>query len=105
MRNTPAGASADDEQSLCEENKRHPRHQADAQVLLAEAFLRDSKVASTTDERYQVVLHVDSAVLSGDTAMQKHWVELRDSYANEDARLEPAVFQLANDNWLEHGVR
>ncbi len=67
LENTPAGASADDEQSLREENKRHPRRRADALVLLAEAFLRDSKVASTTDDRYQVVVHVDSAVLAGDT--------------------------------------
>ena len=34
---------------------------------MAEAFLRDSKVASTTDDRYQVVVHVNSAVLAGDT--------------------------------------
>jgi hypothetical protein len=31
---------------------------------MAEAFLRDTKVASYTDDRYQVVVHVDSKVLA-----------------------------------------
>jgi hypothetical protein len=31
---------------------------------MAEAFLKDTKVASHTDDRYQVVVHVDSEVLS-----------------------------------------
>ena len=31
---------------------------------MAEALLRDSKVASTTDDRYQVVVNVDSSVLA-----------------------------------------
>ena len=37
---------------------------ADALVLMAEALLRDTKVACNTDDRYQVVVHVDSNVLS-----------------------------------------
>ena len=66
LENTPAGASVDDEALLRVENKRPPRRRADALVLLAEAFLKDTKVASTTDDRYQVVVHVDSAVLAKD---------------------------------------
>jgi hypothetical protein len=31
---------------------------------MAEAFLRDTKVASCTADRYQVVVHVDSKVLA-----------------------------------------
>ncbi len=41
-----------------------PRRKADALVLMAEAFLKDTKVSSHTDDRYQVVVHVDSDVLS-----------------------------------------
>ncbi len=44
--------------------RRPTRRRTDAMMLMAEAFLRDSKVASTTDDRYQVVVHVDSAVLA-----------------------------------------
>ena len=40
------------------------RRRADSLVLMAEALLRDTKVASCTDDRYQVVVHVDSNVLS-----------------------------------------
>ncbi len=45
-------------------NHQYPRRRADALVLMAEAFLKDTKVASSTDDRYQVVVHVDSDVLS-----------------------------------------
>ena len=40
------------------------RRRADSLVLMAEALLRDTKVASCTDDRYQVVVHVDSNVLA-----------------------------------------
>lgn len=33
---------------------------SDALVLIAEAYLRDTKVAASTDDRYQVIVHVDS---------------------------------------------
>jgi len=45
-------------------NRQYPRQRADALVLLAQAFLKDTTVASSTDDRYQVVVHVDSEVLS-----------------------------------------
>ncbi len=45
-------------------NKQQTRRRADALVLMAEALLKDSKVASCTDDRYQVVVHVDSNVLA-----------------------------------------
>ena len=56
--NTSAGAS------FTRENKQYPKRRADALMLMAEAFLRDTKVASHTDDRYQVVVHVDSDLLS-----------------------------------------
>lgn len=46
------------------ENQHATRRRADALVLMSEALLRDSKVASTTDDRYQVVVNVDSNVLA-----------------------------------------
>ena len=46
------------------ENQRTTRRRADALVSMAEALLRDTKVASTTDDRYQVVVNVDSKVLA-----------------------------------------
>lgn len=46
------------------DNRQYPRRRADALVLMAEAFLKDTKVASSTDDRYQIVVHVDSDVLS-----------------------------------------
>lgn len=45
-------------------NQHAIRRRSDALVLMAEAFLRDTKVASCTDDRYQVVVHVDSKVLA-----------------------------------------
>ena len=36
-------------------------------MLMAEAFLKDTKVAANTDDRYQVIVHVDSEVLSQKT--------------------------------------
>ena len=44
--------------------QRQASRRADAFVLMAEALLRDTKVACNTDDRYQVVVHVDSNVLS-----------------------------------------
>jgi len=44
--------------------RQNPRRRADALVLMAEAFLKDTKVTSSTADRYQVVVHVDSDVLS-----------------------------------------
>lgn len=38
-------------------------------------------------------------------AMRENWAKLREDYAIEDAKLEPSVFLLANDNWLEYSVR
>ena len=58
--NTPAGAH----ESSILANKHVTRRRSDALVLMAEAFLRDTKVASHTDDRYQVVVHVDSKALS-----------------------------------------
>ena len=46
------------------DNQQHPRRRADALVLMAEALLRDSKVHCNSDDRYQVVVQVDSNVLS-----------------------------------------
>ena len=57
-KDTPAGAFSS------QENQQYPRRKADALILMAEAFLKDTKVASHTDDRYQVVVHVDSDVLS-----------------------------------------
>lgn len=54
---------SDDEKSRLDRQQQTLRH-ADALVLMAEALLRDSKVASCTDDRYQVVVHVDSNVLA-----------------------------------------
>ncbi|MDB4223442.1 HNH endonuclease [Granulosicoccus sp.] len=55
---TPAGAFS------IKENQQYPKRRADALILMAEAYLKDTKVASNTDDRYQVVVHVDSEVLS-----------------------------------------
>ncbi len=46
------------------DRQQQTRRRADALVLMAEALLRDSKVASCTDDRYQVVVHVDSNLLA-----------------------------------------
>ena len=46
--------------------KQNTHRRADALVLMAEALLKDTKVAACTDDRYQVVVHVDSAVLAKD---------------------------------------
>ena len=56
--NTSAGAFS------INTHQQHYRRRADALMLLAEAFLKDTKVAANTDDRYQVVVHVDSEVLS-----------------------------------------
>ena len=53
--NTPAGMS---------ESHPNQRRKADALMLMAEAYLKDTKVAANTDDRYQVVVHVDSEVLA-----------------------------------------
>ena len=46
------------------EGQRASRRRADALVAMAEALLKDTKVASATDDRYQVVVNVDSKVLA-----------------------------------------
>lgn len=61
--NTPAGASQSAE-SVKEANKQATRRRSDALVLMAEAYLCDTKVAASTDDRYQVIVHVDSKVLA-----------------------------------------
>lgn len=38
-------------------------------------------------------------------AMRAEWQRLKEDYAIEDAQLEPAVFLVANDNWLEYSLR
>lgn len=38
-------------------------------------------------------------------AMRQEWHRLKEDYAIEDASLEPQVFLLATDNWLEYSVR
>jgi small-conductance mechanosensitive channel len=38
-------------------------------------------------------------------AMRKVWPTLQEQYYLEDAILEPSVFLVANDNWLEYGLR
>lgn len=58
IEDTPAGAF------VANEGQQYSQRRSDALILMAEAFLRDSKVASHTDDRYQVVVHVDSEVLS-----------------------------------------
>lgn len=60
--NAPAGAL----QESINHNEHATRRRSDALILMAEAFLRDTKVASCTDDRYQVVVHVDSNVLAKD---------------------------------------
>ncbi len=45
-------------------NRQYPRQRADALVLMAEALLKDTKLTSSIEDRYQVVVHVDSNVLS-----------------------------------------
>jgi len=57
-KNTSAGACS------AEKNRQYPRRRADALMLMANAYLKDTKVACNTDDRYQVVVHVDSQVLS-----------------------------------------
>ncbi len=37
--------------------------------------------------------------------MRGEWEKLKEDYAVEDAQLEPQVFLVANDNWLEYSVR
>jgi len=44
--------------------RQYPRQRADALVLMAETLLKGTKAASSTDDRYQIVVHVDSDVLS-----------------------------------------
>lgn len=51
LENTPAGASVAEKQLFHEESRWPPRRRADALLLLAVAFLKDSKVASTTNDR------------------------------------------------------
>ena len=46
------------------ERERATRRRADSLVVMAEALLRDPKIASTTDDRYQVIVNVDSRVLA-----------------------------------------
>ena len=53
-----------DSGKLKRENQQTTRRRADSLVAMAEAFLRDTKVASTTDDRYQVIVNVDSNVLA-----------------------------------------
>ena len=55
-----------DEQKRSLSLKQNTHRRADALVLMAEALLKDTKVAAHTDDRYQVVVHVDSAVLAKD---------------------------------------
>ena len=55
-----------DEQKRSLSLKQNTHRRADALVLMAEALLKDTKVAACTDDRYQVVVHVDSAVLAKD---------------------------------------
>ncbi len=38
-------------------------------------------------------------------AMRKDWALLKEEYVIEDAILEPTVFLVANDNWLEYSIR
>lgn len=64
LKDTPAEAPDGAKAGVEDENRQPPRRRADALLLMAEAYLRDSKVASTTDDRYQVVVHVDSDVLA-----------------------------------------
>jgi len=54
----------DDRDKFRHENQQATRRRADSLVAMAEAFLRDTKVASTTDDRYQVIVNVDSNVLA-----------------------------------------
>jgi len=54
----------DDREKFRHENQQATRRRADSLVAMAEAFLRDTKVASTTDDRYQVIVNVDSNVLA-----------------------------------------
>lgn len=48
---------------------------------------------------------IDPLAESATSAMREHWQKLKDDYAIEDAKLEPSVFLLSNDNWLEYSIR
>ncbi|AQS50202.1 hypothetical protein BMG03_19405 (plasmid) [Thioclava nitratireducens] len=48
---------------------------------------------------------VASLVADATEAMKSEWQTLKEDYAIEDASLEPQVFLVANDNWLEYSIR
>lgn len=52
------------EVEMVNNHRQHSRRRAEALVLMAEASLKQTKMASSTDDRYQVVVHVDNDVLS-----------------------------------------
>ncbi len=37
--------------------------------------------------------------------MKQEWQQLKEDYAIEDASLEPQIFLVANDNWLQYSIR
>lgn len=44
-------------------------------------------------------------VLDYTITSKKYWEEMTNKYHIEDAKIEPMVFLVANDNWLEFSLR
>jgi small-conductance mechanosensitive channel len=53
------------------------------------------------------IMHEAVAPLANEAteAMRGLWGNLKERYAIEDAILEPGIFLVANDNWLEYSIR
>ncbi|MDA3857719.1 MAG: hypothetical protein PF480_05685 [Roseovarius sp.] len=61
-----------------------------------------------SDRKLAVQIIMDAIKpLSTDATQNMHadWDKRKENYAVEDAQIEPAVFLVANDNWLEYTVR
>lgn len=60
-------------------------------------------------DRTKAVKIMEEAVTSltreATEAMRVRWEALKEDFDIEDAKLEPAVFLVANDNWLEYSIR
>jgi hypothetical protein len=87
--NPPAGASDSEQERLLYRNRR-----ADALVLMANQSLQNASGEGSTTDRFQVVVHVDSQVLSGEQAYKTGGGP--DSYIeNEVALPVPAARRLS----------
>ncbi|MSU91034.1 mechanosensitive ion channel [Rhodobacteraceae bacterium 2CG4] len=60
------------------------------------------------DRKLAVQIMMDAVsplVAQATETMKREWHQLKEDYAIEDASLEPQVFLVANDNWLEYSIR